>query len=157
MTRALIATVLILGTLAGCGRVAESRLNPFNWFGNSRSTATLEPESGYAIAEADRRRMVDQVTELQIERTPGGAIIRATGLPVEQGYYDGELVSLSDGEPVNGVLEYHFRIRPPLTPTRVSTVRSREVVVGLFISNQKLAEVREIRVIAQRNTRAVRR
>jgi hypothetical protein len=157
MTRTLIATVLILGTLAGCGRVAESRLNPFNWFGGSESSPTLAPEGGYATIEQDRRRMVDQVSALAIERTPGGAILRAIGLPVEQGYYDGELVSVSDGKPVEGVLEYQFRIRPPVAPTRVSTVPSREVVVGLFLSNQDLDGVREIRVVGQRNTRAVRR
>jgi len=157
MTRALIATVLILGTLAGCARVADSRLNPFNWFGNSRSEATLAPDGGFAAVDEDLRRMVDQVTALQIERTPGGAIIRATGLPLEQGFYDGELISVSDDAPVDGVLEFQFRIRPPLTPTRVSTVPSREVVVGLFVTNQGLEGVREIRVVAQRNTRAVRR
>jgi len=157
MTRNLIATVLILGTMAGCGRVAESRLNPFNWFGASRSSATLAPEGGYTALEQDRRRMVNQVTALSIERTPGGAIIRATGLPVEQGYYDGELVSVSDDQPVNGVLEYQFRIRPPVAPTRVSTVPSREVIVGMFITNQNLDGVNEIRVVGQSNTRAVRR
>lgn len=157
MTRTLIATVLILGTLAGCGRVAESRLNPFTWFGGSESSPTLAPEGGYGDAKQDFRRMVDQISALNIEQTPGGAIIRARGLPVEQGYYDGELVSVSDDKPVDGVLEYQFRIRPPLAPTRVSTEQSREVVVGLFLSNQALNGVREIRVVTQRNTRAVRR
>ncbi len=157
MARALIAAVLILGTAVGCGRVAESRLNPFNWFGASTAAPTLAPEGGFAVADADQRKMVDQITALRIERTPGGAIIRATGLPQEQGFYDGELVSLTDGEPVNGVLEYQFRIRPPLQRTRVSTTQSREVIVGLFLSNQKLADVREIRVVAQRNARAARR
>ncbi|WP_226780619.1 hypothetical protein [Oceaniglobus trochenteri] len=157
MARTLIATVLILGTLAGCGRVAESRLNPFNWFGSSRSEATLAPEGGYGEIDQDLRRLMDQVSALNVEKTPGGAIIRATGLPPEQGYYDGELVSVSDDKPVDGVLEYQFRVRPPLRPNRASTPQSREVVVGLFVTNQALDGVREIRVVAARNTRAVRR
>lgn len=157
MTRALIAMVLMLAVATGCGRVAGSRLNPFNWFGSSESQPTLAPEDGYDAVDADNRRRVDQVTSLRAEPTPGGAIIRAVGLPPEQGFWDGALVSLTDGEAVDGVLEYHFRIRPPEAPTRVSTVPSREVVVGRFVTAQALEGVREIRVVAQQNTLSVRR
>lgn len=156
MARALIATVLILGMVAGCGRIANSRINPFNWFGSSTSAPTMS-EDGTVTGTPDYRKMVDQVASLNIEQTPGGAVIRAVGLPPQQGFYDGELVSVSGDAPVNGVLEYQFRIRPPVGATRVSTVPSREVVVGRFITNQKLAGVREIRVVALRNTRSMRR
>lgn len=157
MARALIATVLILGMAAGCARIADSRVNPFNWFSRSTSAPTLAPAEGYDAFARDSRPLVDQVTDLVIERTPGGAVIRATGLPPRQGHYNGDLVSLSDGEPVNGVLEYQFRLIPPPGATRVSTVASREVVVGLFVSDQSLEGVREIRVVAQENSRAARR
>lgn len=159
MTARFVGALVIVGMLAGCG-LGASRLNPFNWFSGSTSQPTgpsLIPEEGRVAAVQDLRPLMDQVTELVIERNPGGAIIRARGLPPEQGFYDGELVSLSDGEPVDGVLEYQFRVRPPVRPTRVSTVQSREIVVGLFVSNQTLENVREIRVVAKRNTRATRR
>jgi len=157
LLRGVVTAVLILGTVAGCGRIGESRLNPFNWFGRSVSASTIAPEGGYVEQEEDLRGLMDQVTDLSIERTPGGAIIRATGLPPEQGYYDGELVSLSKGEAVNGVLEYQFRVRPPLRATRVSTMPSREVIVAVFVTNQVLADTREIRVVAARNSRTTRR
>jgi hypothetical protein len=153
MAGRLITAALILSVAAGCGRVADSRLNPFNWFGRSEPVAVAPaPERG-----ADPRPLVDQVIALSIDRNPGGAIIRATGLPPQQGFWDGELVALNDGEPVDGVLEYRFHIKPPAAPTRVSTQASREVIVGQYLSRIALENVREIRVTGARSARAVRR
>ncbi|WP_241524099.1 hypothetical protein [Oceaniglobus indicus] len=154
MTGRLIATLMILTIAVGCGRVADSRLNPLNWFGSSRPVA-VTPVT--ASETGDPRPLVDQVIALRIDRNAGGAIIRATGLPAQQGYWDGELIALNDGEPVNGVIEYRFHIKPPLTPTRVSTQQSREVIVGQYLTRQELDNVREIRVSGARNARAVSR
>ncbi|WP_172961022.1 hypothetical protein [Oceaniglobus roseus] len=154
MARRLIATLLILSVVAGCARVSNSRLNPFNWFGRSQAVTAVPvtpDETG------DPRPLIDQITTLEVERTPGGAIVRATGLPPTQGHWDGELLLVGDEDPVDGVLQYQFRIMPPPAPTRVSTPRSREVVVGLYLTRQALENVREIRVSAARNARAVRR
>lgn len=153
MARRLIVIVALLSLLAGCARLAESRLNPFNWFGRSQEVETFVP-----VARApDPRPLVDQVTELTIERTPGGAIVRARGLPATQGYWGGDLVAENRGVPVEGVLTYMFRIVPPETGARSSSVRSREIVVGQFLTQQDMDGVREIRVVAARNSRAVRR
>lgn len=157
MSRRLIAAICLIGLSAGCARVSESRLNPFNWFGGSREVQSIEPAEGYDPVAADPRPLMDQVTQFAVERRPGGAVLRATGLPPTQGYWDGELLALNDGEPVDGVLEYRFVAAPPATPSRVSTQRSREVVVGAWLSDQDLAGVREIRVTAARNARAARR
>lgn len=153
MTARLIVWMTVLGLLAGCASIAESRLNPFNWFGRSQEVAAADP---LAVPE-DPRPLIDQVTELVVERTPSGAIVRARGLPPTQGYWDGTLVADNRGEPVDGVLTYRFRVIPPADPARVSTVQSREVVVGQFVSQQALAGVRQIQVVAARNSRAVRR
>ncbi|RVV97324.1 hypothetical protein EKE94_14555 [Mesobaculum littorinae] len=149
----MILAASIAGLLIGCGRVAESRLNPFTWFGGS-STASAVPAST-AAPEADPRPVMDQISSLTIDRTPGGAILRATGVPPTQGYWEGALIPVETAEP--GVLSYTFRAAPPPEPTRVSTQASREVVVGLFLSNQTLAGVSEINVAAARNGLAVRR
>ncbi|MGR3756970.1 MAG: hypothetical protein ACU0AT_07065 [Tranquillimonas sp.] len=155
MSRRAIAAVLVLGLAAGCARVAESRFNPFNWFGGSTEVATLTPPEGYAAAPVDRRPLMDQIAALSVDRTPGGAIVRATGLPPSQGWWDGELVAA--GEPEAGILTLQFRAVPPARPSRVSTPRSREVVVGLFLSDRELEGLREIRVNAARNARSARR
>lgn len=138
--------------LSGCARVSESRFNPFNWFGGSNA------EDRVAVTDEfqDPRPLVAEVTSLAVEPTPTGAIIRATGLPPQQGWYAGSLVPDTDG-PVDGVLSYRFRAVPPLGQTRVSTVRSRELSVGVAISRTVLAETRVIRVIGARNVRTVRR
>lgn len=152
MNRRLIVLLVALAATAGCSTIADSRLNPFNWFGRSREVATSA-----TVEPADPRPLMAQVTRLAIEQTPGGAIVRATGLPPSQGYFDGELVPVSDGVAVDGILEYEFRAFPPPAPTRASTPQSREIVVGLFLTDQEMAGVRQIRVDAAENARAASR
>ncbi len=145
---------ILLGTLilTGCA----SKFNPFNWFGRGSTEETLtvidDPD-----AIIDHRGMVDQVTSLNIEKTGGGAIIHAVGLPLTQGFWDAELIPENGERPVNGVLTYQFRISQPVGFERESTTRSREVVVGYFVSSFKLNGVSQIRVIGARNARTSRR
>ncbi|MGI9390383.1 MAG: hypothetical protein ACR2O1_10035 [Boseongicola sp.] len=98
-----------------------------------------------------------EITALVIERMPGGAIIRATGLPPEQGWHTAELVRETESEPVDGVLTYSLRAIPPATRNRVSTQQSRELTVARFLSDFELASVRQIRVVGARNSRVARR
>lgn len=153
--RAAILTLAMAVMLSGCG-FGQSRLNPFNWFGSGPEAETLDP---VVLEERkDRRPLVAQVTALEVERTPGGAIIRATGLPPVQGWYGAELVNEDrDGQPIDGVLTYSFRAIPTPEPTRVSTVQSRELTVAVFVSDITLAATREIRVTGALNSRAARR
>jgi len=154
MSGRVFITLAVVATLAGCAQVAESRFNPLNWFGRSTQVETAVAGPGQP---GDARNLVAQITTLRIEQVPGGAIIRATGLPATQGYFDGELVPIGREVADNGVLSYQFRISPPFAQTRVSTTQSREVVVGLFVSTQTLTGVREIRVNGAQNALSVRR
>lgn len=149
--RILIVTMLLAASLSGCSRVAESRLNPFNWFGQS------EPEPPAVVVVQDRRPLVAQVTELAVERTPGGAIIRATGLPPTQGWFAAELVRATPEGASADVLVYSFRAVPPRDAERVSTVQSRELTVAVHLTDLELAGVRVIRVTGAQNARSVRR
>lgn len=151
MTRALILALGCALTLSACARISESRLNPFNWFGDSEETTSVAVE-----VETDPRPLVAQVTTLVVEQTPTGAIIRATGLPPTQGWFEAELVPQTD-KPFDGVWSFEFRIVPPIEPQRISTVRSREVTVGYAISPFELAATREVRVIGAQNIRTARR
>ena len=153
--RAVILTLAMAVALSGCG-LGQSRLNPFNWFRSGPQTETLDPVP--LQRNRDRRPLVAQVTHLVVERTPGGAIIRAIGLPPEQGWYDAELVNEDrDGKPIDGVLTYSFRAFPPRESTRVSTVQSRELTVAVFVSDITLASTRQIRVTGALNSRTARR
>lgn len=137
--------------LAGCGKVRDSKLNPFNWFKKSqpRETIVLPKE------QADGRPLVETVLSMQVEPIPGGAIVRARGLPPTQGWWDAELVARDLDD--KGVLVYEFRLLPPAGNADVSTQVSREIDVAIYISDVKLQNVREIVVQGATNARSARR
>lgn len=139
--------------VVSCGRIAQSRLNPFNWFGRSErvETVAVAPEA----VTPDGRQLVADVTALVIERNPGGAIVRATGLPPTQGFWEAELVSVPTEE--EGVALYEFRVFPPPTPKPVSTVQSREITVATYLSDIALAQVRQIVVQGANGAQSARR
>lgn len=152
MTGRFIAVLALVGTVAACGAVRESPINPMNWFGRSERV-----EADTTNPYEDPRPLVTQITDLTLERVPGGAILRATGLPPRQGYFDAVLLPLNNGVPVEGVLHFQLRASPPFEATRPGTPQSRELVVGLFLSDQRLAGIRSIRLSAEANALAVRR
>lgn len=156
MTRILISLGFILGLTACSG--GDFSLNPFNWFSKpgEEEWVALEPEEGWDYSQ-DRRILVSQVTALRIERTTAGVIVHATGLPPRLGYWDAELVAQNDGEPVDGVMVYEFRIATPRWATNASTPRARTVQVAEFISNAALRDVRSIRVVGDTNALNARR
>ncbi len=149
------ATLMALPlVLASCG-ISETRLNPFNWFGGGETESAQPLE---VVELSDPRPLVAEITQLVIERTPGGAIVRVTGLPATQGWHGADLVSVNpDGQPLDGVLSYSFRAEPPETQTRVSTRQSRELTVAVFISDIALSGVRVIQVTGAQNSRIARR
>ncbi|APE43266.1 hypothetical protein BOO69_07425 [Sulfitobacter alexandrii] len=159
-------------TLSACGAIRDSRVNPFNWFGQSRSVATTAPEStnpliprsngffsrGRANEEIYLGRPFEQVTDLTVERVPGGAIIRATGLAARQGIYAVQLTPANeDEEPVNGVLTYRLEGVRPKANTPVGTVPTREVTAGRKLTDQQLRNVDVIRVEGALNAQETRR
>ncbi|EAP75867.1 lipoprotein [Roseovarius nubinhibens] len=162
-------------TLAGCGGLRDSKLNPGNWFGKSTARATptsaqspnanpLIPEERNSIFRRKRGNevyegtLVHQVTGLSVERASGGAIIRVTGLPLRQGAHDVRLTSANgkDDAPINGVLTYRLEAYQPVNRAQ-GTPHSRKVSAGRFVSDQDLQGVREIRVISQTNSHSSRR
>ncbi|RSK31975.1 hypothetical protein EJA01_12060 [Rhodovulum iodosum] len=157
MKKPLIAALALALALSACGRVRDSRLNPFNWFGGSteESVAITATEDGGAPARAaaDPRPLVAEVVQMRVERMPGGAIVHATGRPPRQGYWEADLVPVNDERPENGTLAYEFRAAQPPAPTRAGTAPSREITAGRFVSDQTLAGVRRIVVIGAGNRR----
>lgn len=136
-----------IAPLAACG----TRLNPFNWFGRGEETEEVVA----ADAVVDPRPLVPQITRLVVDPHPSGAIVRVTGLPPRQGWYDGALLRVPGTEP--GVLAYQLRAYPPHYRTLVSTPASREIVVATFVSDDRLAGIREIRVSGGLNALSSRR
>lgn len=166
--------LLLAATLAvsACGVVRDSRVNPFNWFGQSRSepieqqvnTNPLIPKSGGLFARSRAEDAIyvgkpfEQITSLKIDALPGGAIIRATGLAARQGIYAVQLTPANEAEePVDGVLTYRLEGIRPTKPTPVGTKPTREVTAGRKLTHQQLRGVRSIRVEGQLNAQVARR
>ncbi len=157
MRKPLIAALAAALVLGACASARESRLNPANWFGRSQPQApTLAPEGGYGPRVIDNRALVEQVTVLAVERMPGGAIVRATGLPPTQGWWDAELVAETE-RVAPGTLAFRFVVAAPRSPQPASTPQSREVTAGLYLSDIALRDVRQIIVRGRINERVVRR
>lgn len=154
MTRTIAALLIAAVAVTGCGRVRDSKLNPFNWFGGSKEEVTVQVVDG---VPQDPRPLVQQVTALEVARQPGGAIVTATGLPPTQGWFDAALVPEGDGSVKDGVLTYRFVVNAPLELRRTSTPQSREVTAAVFLSDIRLQEVRKIVVQGASNSRATSR
>ena len=157
-------SALLLSTLVltGCATVRDSRVNPFNWFGKARSepiaqsSAQANPLIPQTSSIFSRKRNsnavyngrpVDQITDLTIERVPGGILLRATGLAARQGLYDVQLVPQNK----DGVLTYRFEGVEPASQTPIGAAATREVIVARTLTDQQLAEVHTIRIEGQRN------
>ena len=147
----IIAVLVVATALGGCARIAASRFNPLNWFGRAQP----EVVTTLYAAPDEKRPLVAEVTLLQVEPYPGGAIVRATGLPPTQGYWSAELVA----QPLDatGRLVYDFRIFPPLDPVATGTPYARQINVAAAISTIKLQGVTSIVVQGAGNAMSVRR
>ena len=144
----------ILMGVSACG---DSGLNPFGWFGGQSEAGVETLSEAETVVRTDSRPLVPTVTSVRVERTPGGAIVRATGLPPVQGWHAAALVARNDGRPTDGVLTFDFRAAPPDAATRRSTVQSRELVVAFPLSNIALQNTRSIRVVGASNIVTTRR
>ena len=158
--------------LSACG-FGASRANPLNWFGRGQSqpidqaqenTNPLIPKKvglfqrGRAQDALYKGTPFEQVTSLTIERVPGGAIIRATGLAARQGIYDVQLTPANEDElPVDGVLVYRLEGQRPRKATQIGTKPTREVIAARKVTDQQLSGVRQIRVEGQLNAQVARR
>ncbi len=132
-----LAMLLVLCAAAGCARGPEGTV----------------PASGAAVA-TDTRPFIAQILRAELSTTPTNTVLTATGLAPVQGYWVGALVQVPTDDP--SVLSFAFRAAPPAGPARVSTPRSREVTVGIALSPEILAGIREIRVAGAENALSVR-
>jgi hypothetical protein len=145
------AMMLLVGaTLAGCAGISQSRLNPMNWFGPR--TATYSDIS--FEKPADKRALIETIVDMQIEKLPSGALVRATGRAATQGYWEADLVlqGLND----DGDLVIEFRAFPAAVGALVSTPRSREITAAVSLRADTLASARRIIVQGAQNAQSAR-
>ena len=171
----LMISVLVL---TGCATVRDSRLNPFNWFGRSTSepvntsTATgndnplIPARNGNGLRNLLGLKTKEEnvpyagqpvavVSDLVIERRPGGAIVRATGIADRLGPFDVRLVPVKE-QSGNGTLAYTLAALQQPGPRNASEA-ARSVTVAVWLTDQDLAGIREIRVAGRTNVQVTRR
>ncbi len=168
--RIILTTALVSAlALPGCGGSSGgSAYNPLNWFGKSRNE-TVAPEAKNALIpkKSGLRReqaapegvAVAQILALAIEPAAGGAILRVTGLAPTLGAYDVRLVpefDLAIDGPLQ-TLEYSLKTEYSTRSRPAAPQRSRELTAAVFLSDEDLEGVREIRVSGAENARSVRR
>ncbi|THD73501.1 hypothetical protein E7681_12485 [Thalassobius vesicularis] len=159
---ALLISTLVL---AGCG---SSRWNPVNWFGGGRSepvavegTNPLIPRKSGSIFRRGETpytgQLVDKVTGLKVERVPGGAVVRVTGVARLQGQYDVKLISPTKKKPEKGVLTFELRAELPAGRQAQGTEWTRTLTVATFLTDNELFGVGTIRVVGATNAMTSRR
>ncbi len=167
----LLLAAMVLVT--ACTTVRESRMNPMNWFGPSRSRAVQVEEGVNPLIPARRATwtidgislnpqeavyeglLVLTVTELVVERRPGGAVIRASGIGGKSGIYDPRLIAI-EAESDEKTLTFELRALPGMTAT-VGSEFARSVTAAIILTDQQLGAVRTIRVKGRDNERVTRR
>ena len=170
--RTSIALLLAAGlVLSNCGGWRDSRINPGNWFGNSRSAEVVASSDAEEVnplipskarqglfdrPEAeDKSVLIASITALTVEQTPSGAIIYATGLAERQGAFN--LFLKRDENTDEKTISFSFRADYPERPTAVGSELTRTVRAAASLSHQDLAGVKLIRVTGANNAHETRR
>jgi len=164
-----LSVVIVAGlVLAGC----SSGWNPVNWFGQSESvpaavdasaTGTanpLIPARRASIFRSDTAESylgspIETISELLIERRPGGAVIRVTGTSNRAGPFEVRLIpdpAQTDGD----TLAYTMNALQSAGPVNVNA-EARSVTAAVWLTEQDLFGIREVRVAGRTNVLVSRR
>lgn len=151
MRTPLSLTLALLVAVSGCGRVADSRINPMNWFGGDKEQRVAAQETPETAQRTDS--LIAEILELEAAPHPGGVILTARGRAATQGFFDAELVPLGRE---GSQLLFEFRARAPQNPQPEGAPVTREILAGLFLSRQTIGPATQIVVIAAQNRRTIR-
>ncbi|SMX28348.1 hypothetical protein TRP8649_02467 [Pelagimonas phthalicica] len=167
MKKPISVLVVSMLVLTSCGAVRDSVVNPFNWFGRSKSEpvateANVNPLIPKRRASLFRKEKdesykgweIAEVTQLLVERRPGGAIVRASGVTAQQNAFDVKLVPVKE-QSNETTLTFAFKALQARGP--VGSEASRTVTAAIWLTDNQLAGIRQIRVVAANNARVSRR
>ena len=128
-----------------------------------QEATTLVPEGGYPDRAVDTRARVAEVTALAMEPTPGGAILRVTGLADSPGWWDIALRRDTGDDAAPSEQRFDLRGRPPVDETGARLPANggppalRQIDAAIFLSDRDLAGVRSITVTGESGSRTLRR
>ncbi|MFP7673152.1 hypothetical protein ACG74X_07315 [Marivita sp. S0852] len=171
MRKPVTLLTLALVVLTSCTAINQSRFNPLNWFGSGQPDPSamtpadsevnpLIPARRASVFRTNQAavyagRPVAQITELLIERRPGGAIIRTTGQASRVGPFDVRLIADDDAS-TDDTLVFDLRARQQAGPRSAGPL-ARQVTAAVWITDQDLRGIRSITVRGADNARTARR
>lgn len=160
-TLAHIGCAAALLTLAGCGRSGDSGWNPATWFGSNQQES-LAPEGGYPTVNTDSRSGIAHITNARWEPMYEGRLLVVNAIAATKGWWD---VALITEEPLprgriraddSGVLRLRLVGYPPTEGSRESrsapNPASDTLTVGMTLSNEALAGIRQVVITGAGNT-----
>jgi len=158
MLRATLLGTAVFLTLTGCARLADSRINPLNWFNTSQEVPVANADEDIRplvdqsrrTVIVDGRSLVQSVDNVSVDRSPTGAIVRATGTAATQGHYNAQLVNAGVS---NGVLTLQFRAQAPNDFEAEGSARSRQITAAYVIETSLLGAITTVRVESATNAR----
>jgi len=103
----------------------------------------------------DGRAFVSNIKSVRLDPAKGGKILRVIGEMGRVGYYDLELVLIDDFD--SNVITYEARAAAPAIGQANPSIKSREVVLGTFISDRFRPSARTIVVQGLNRSVTVRR
>lgn len=169
MKRLMVPLLIATTALAGCGgRFSDSGWNPLGWFGGGgRQVTTLEPEGGYARANADARPGIPGITGARWEVLNEGRLLVVTGMGPTKGYWDAALVSETPSPAgrlspdADGVLRLRFVAWPPPPDSEAARMPARPetdtITVSVTLSSNVLAGVDQVTISGATNSVSLRK
>lgn len=168
MKRLAVPLLFATTTLAGCGgSFSDSGWNPLGWFsGDQSGPTTLEPREGYAAA-ANSQPGIPAITGAHWEVLNEGRLLVVTGLAPTKGYYAAKLVSETPNPTgrlradADGILRLRFVAWPPPADSEAARMAARPetdtITVGLTLSSNALASIREVWISGAGNGITIRK
>lgn len=155
--------ILLSATIAltGCERISNSSFNPLNWFGSVEPAAPVDATTGELLpltpanadSVIDARTLAGTIVSMSVERTPDGAIVRATGTTTAPSQFNAQLVPIDAS---GGRLTLAMRFETPQSVTSAA-VEPRQITAAYVVDNAVLAGIRTIQVQGANNALSRRR
>lgn len=150
MIRLTLPLLIAALALSGCGRLGESRLNPFR--GGPTTPATLTPEGGYGLRDA--RPAVPMLMGAEWQPLPEGRLLVVRGLAPVKGYHSAALITerVQPGgrlaPDADGVLRLRFVASPPAADDPAARLRADAATDTITVARPiSFAQLRRIAAI----------
>ncbi|MBU2957450.1 hypothetical protein Q4511_12020 [Paracoccus sp. 1_MG-2023] len=160
---------LLIGAtaIAGCGRLGDSRANPFGWLPkHSRPAPSIDPEGGY-VSASDARPGVPQILSAAWEPLNEGRLLVVQGAAPVKGYRDAALIPVRPQargklEPdADGILRLRFVALPPEEGNPAAGLPANPVTdpinVALPLTHRQLARLTGVEISGATNVVTLRR